>query len=254
MTAGLGPVRTLGRIKTSDIHIIESLTGGFSRRTGSHLYEALEPIVRALPRRIDLHLKRVTTLRELVDYLGAIAAATRASNRSPLLHLETHGDDSRGRGLYLASGELVTWQQLKPALTAINEASRLNLVVIVAACNGLDLLKILEPTDRAPARLIIGPSRTLSDGQVETANLAFYTTLLSTFDGILAYNAMNDAIEPPSDVRRPLFHVMSAETMFQLVMRDISRTTVVAKQRSRRVSNATSLPSRSVGTTRASWP
>jgi hypothetical protein len=90
--------------------------------------------------------------------------------------------------------------------------------------NKIVQLKILEPTDRAPARLIIGPNRTLSDSEVETANLAFYNTLFNgPFDGFLAYKAMNDAIEPPSDTRRQLFDSTSAELMFRWVMRGYFR-------------------------------
>ena len=124
------------------------------------------------------------------------------SRTNPILHLETHGSP---RGLQLASGDFVTWDHLRPALTDINIAARLNLFVMVAARDGLDLLTILRPTHRATARIIIGPNRTLTDGEVERANLAFYTTLFEMSDGIAAYNAM------------------SAEVMFYSVMRGYFR-------------------------------
>lgn len=142
------------------------------------------------------------------------------SRTNPILHLETHGSP---RGLQLASGDFVTWDHLRPALTDINIAARLNLFVMVAARDGLDLLTILRPTHRATARIIIGPNRTLTDGEVERANLAFYTTLFEMSDGIAAYNAMNDAIEPPSETRQELFTTMSAEVMFYSVMRGYFR-------------------------------
>jgi hypothetical protein len=147
-------------MRVSGIHIIESLPGGFSRRTGFRLYETLESLAGgASPPRIEIHYRWVTTRQQLLDHLEAIAADAIARGRSPMLHFETHG---AREGLQLVSGQVVTWKELQPALTAINVARRLNLIVIIAACNGLDLLKILVPTDRAPARLIIGPNRILT--------------------------------------------------------------------------------------------
>lgn len=200
-----------------DIHILESLTGGFSRRTGTRLHEMIEPLALACSRPVEAHHQRIATQRELFDRLAAIAADVGDRARIPVLHLETHGGP---RGLQLASGEFVTWDQLRPALTDINIAARLNLFVMVAACDGSDLLTILRPTHRATARIIIGPNLTLTDGEVERANRAFYTTLFDTLDGARAYNAMNDAIEPPSETRNELFTSMSAEHMFYWVMRE----------------------------------
>ena len=219
-------------MRVSDIYIVESLTGGFSRRTGSRLFETLEPLAKLSKRPVDVHQQWITTRQGLIEYLDVVATEARARRRSPLLHLETHGSP---HGLHLASNELVTWRELRAPLAAVNEAGRLNLVVLVAACNGLDLLKILEPTDRAPARLIIGPNRDLKDFEVEAANLAFYRTLFETFDGVLAYNAMNDAIEQPSEARTLLFHAMTAEIMFQWVMREYFRTKCTPKDVSARI-------------------
>ena len=203
-----------------DIHILESLTGGFSRRTGTRLHEMIEPLALAYSRQVDVHHRWIATQQELFDRLAAIATDVRDRARVPILHLETHGSP---RGLQLASGEFVTWDHLRPALTDINIGARLNLFVMVAACDGLDLLTILRPTHRATARIIIGPNRTLTDGEVERANLAFYTTLFEMSDGIAAYNAMNDAIEAPSETRKELFTTMSAEVMFYSVMRGYFR-------------------------------
>ncbi len=204
----------------SDIFILESLAGGFARRTGTRLYEMVEPVATASNRQVAVHHFAIETQRDLFDRLLAIAAETADSGRTPILHLETHGSPE---GLQLASGEFVTWEHLRPALTDLNIATHLNLVVIVAACDGLDLLRILQPTHRATARIIIGPNRPLTNGEVDRANRAFYTTLFDTFDLFFAYSAMNDTIELPSETRKELFSTMSAEQMFAAVMRGYFR-------------------------------
>ena len=53
----------------TDICILESLDGGFSRRTGMRLHEELEGIVRASTRTARVHYEFVTTKQELLDRL-----------------------------------------------------------------------------------------------------------------------------------------------------------------------------------------
>ena len=48
-------------MRVSDIHVVESLTGGFARRTGFRLYEVLEPLAAASQRPIEIHYQWVTT-------------------------------------------------------------------------------------------------------------------------------------------------------------------------------------------------
>jgi hypothetical protein len=219
-------------LRFTDIYILESLDGGFAARTGRRLLEELEALTRGSSRDVHAHYDFIFGKADLFDKLRQIAVDSKTRPVGPVLHLETHGNPE---GLGLASGEFASWEELQPALTEINVVSHVNLVVMVAACNGLDLLKILQPTDPAVARLIIGPNRTLTAGEVETANRAFYRVLFETFDGFRAYRAMNDAIEPPSATRRQVYHALSAENMFQMVMRAYFRTECTPERLAARV-------------------
>jgi hypothetical protein len=69
---------------------------------------------------------------------------------------------------------------LKPALTDLNVATQLNLMVVMAACNGAALATAISLTDRAPFWGFIGPTKPLSSAALLSAYGAFYRELLST--------------------------------------------------------------------------
>jgi hypothetical protein len=209
-------------IRFSDIWIIESLSEpGWACRTGAHLRDEIEPLAAASTPTVQVHFRTLTTRAELFALLDAIAIDARERGRSPLLHFETHGGargsapNSTSAGIYVASDELVRWTDLMPALMAINIASRLNLVAVVAACNGADLATIVQPLERAPVRLIIGPKRVLTFNEVEKGTMAFYRGIFEIGDGVSAWKAMNAAIDPTAQT----FWAIPVDWMFRAIMR-----------------------------------
>jgi hypothetical protein len=205
----------------ADIHVVESLSG-FAGRTGWRLHEKLESLIRdsphpRVPSTIRAHYHFIESTADLSRLFLVIASQTEQNKRAALIHLETHGCEE---GLGLASGELVTWEDLRPGLTEMNEAGQLNLVVFVAACIGLDLVKVVLPTDRAPVRMIIGPHRVVYEPELELATHVFYSTLLSSGSVTTAYEAMNDALEPPSADRKRAFYAFSADQIFKAAIRE----------------------------------
>src|SRR5207253_2783325 len=126
---------------------------------------------------------------------------------SPILHIETHGNPD---GIELTSGEFLRWAEFRQEFIAINVASNINLLIVLAACNGAHLLEIIQPTDRAPVRAIIGPNRVLYPAEVKKGTLALYRTLFKTKNLVSAFDEMNEAVA--SDQKTFLLH--TAETIF----------------------------------------
>src|ERR1700680_1864991 len=115
------------------IHIVESLIEkGHASKTGARLRDVLEPLaVEKSP--ITVHFHRPHSKDDVLACLKGILSQALAENRVPMLHLETHGavplpGELTSRGLVVKSMELLTWRELVPILTAINEASRLGIV------------------------------------------------------------------------------------------------------------------------------
>src|SRR5262249_3961098 len=128
------------------IYVIESLPDG-EWKTGTELYNRV--IKPGASKEVGLFTSftSVSDKREFIEALSSIAADCSDNCRGPLLHIESHGDDD---GLVVASGDVVTWRELKPFLTRLNVQCGLNLLVVLAACSGANLVKVLDTRDRAP--------------------------------------------------------------------------------------------------------
>ncbi|MFN2445900.1 MAG: hypothetical protein ABR606_10040 [Vicinamibacterales bacterium] len=128
----------------------------------------------------------------------AIVADAQAGHY-PLIHIEAHGAQREtgrsgtSRGIELASGEVIRWTEVAPFLTEIDRATRLRLLVYVATCFGADVTTLVRPTERAPARMLIGPRDSISMGVLETGTNTFYRSVFHKGDGGQALRDMNEA-------------------------------------------------------------
>jgi len=126
------------------------------------------------------------------------------SGHSPVVHLDMHGNTD---GLKVASSEVLAWAEFAPLLIEINRASRMNLLVVAAACHGWHMTDILRPTDRAPAWGIIGPPDSVTAGELYEATKRFYATLLATLD-------LPTPLNPFSAIRMPFFITLRERRAF----------------------------------------
>lgn len=173
-------------IRFDTIQFIETLKPG-DRRTGFHTFEDVEPLgIRSTPP-LRVEYRQVRTREELFGRLATIKDDLQLRGHSPIVHIDCHGGES---GIETTSGELASWSELKPALQAINIMSNLNLIVVMAACSGAHLLSIMQVTDRAPYRMMIGPHEEVRAGEMERASLAFYRELIGSRNGGATCEAM----------------------------------------------------------------
>jgi len=198
------------RLYFDSVHIIESLRPD-DHHTGRRLYEDLAPLADASTPPVTVRFHAVQSRAAFLKVLRSIAEDARLHSHSPILHIETHGDFT---GIQVTSGEYLPWREFKNELIAINAMSRLNLLVMLAACQGIYLSKIIQAGDRAPVRALIGPIRRVDADEIERACPAFYRTLFDTWNVEDACCAMNNAIAPV-----PLTFVgVAAERLFYLTM------------------------------------
>lgn len=202
------------------VHVIESLPPdqqSWYYRTGARLFGELQDASARTP--VEPHLHVVRTRNDLCELLDRVIGEAEAGH-FPLLHFETHGvERAPGKtttsiGMSLASGEVMSWRDLAPYLVAINGATRLNLIVFVSACYGLDIATLFQPLAPAPARIVIGPMRTIDVPEIDRVTRAFYHSLFRDLNGVAAATAMNATIEP----NRMPFLVLTAEWMFMQIL------------------------------------
>ncbi len=190
------------------LHVIESLPSE-ELHTGRRLFEDLTPIVSAYAPQVKPYLWEVGTKEGFLDRLNIIAADAESNGQLPLLHIESHGSPE---GIQLGSGYVSAWSELKPILTTINRNCRLNLFVVLSACDGFNLIELLQPTERAAFLGLVAPHRVATAGDLLRGNLAFYRVLFETRSIPEAHAAMNSAVTPP-----PLSSALTAELALQMV-------------------------------------
>ena len=197
--------------KTGSIHIIDSLPAG-GLRTGENAFEEAQTLGFSLQPNIGVHYWREPRSSDVINRLATIADTVVATARAPIIHFEAHGSTE---GLQTSSGEFLGWEDLRIPLAKINILCRLNLLVLVEACDGEALAKVVQLTDRAPVWGLIGPKRPVSFGEIDDANRAFYRTMARTKDGALALRAMNETVKAADNP----FSFIGAEMMFRAVMK-----------------------------------
>jgi hypothetical protein len=198
-------------LRFNAIYVIESLPPG-DQKTGEELYDSIIfPRTRDLEGCYTQYLK-VSDEGELRAALRQIATTCRDANHLPFVHLEAHGGDG---GIDLSSGDVVPWTALIGALTAINEACRMNLLVMAVACKGWSLTYSLMPSDRAPLFMLIGPPENASPDALLNATRKFYGALVEHLDLNEALEAMNDHLPFKQWTIRPA----TAEILFCRVFR-----------------------------------
>jgi hypothetical protein len=74
-------------------------------RTGAELTTRLKPLGEVVGG-LTVELLQPDTKQEFLDALSRVEPETRGGGRSPIIHLETHGNE---HGITVASGEPITW-------------------------------------------------------------------------------------------------------------------------------------------------
>lgn len=212
----------------NQILVVDSIPTG-EYNTARRLFEDLEAYATAYPPSPAVRYMRVENAAEFFQCI--LMTKDNAEHRDvvPMLHIECHGDED---GFQFADGSLADWDELKVPITELNVATGLNLMVAVAACTGGALAKVMRMGDRAPFWGLIGPTRTLTAGELEKAYAALYLTLLSTKSPADAVKAMEQATAPG------LFWRTTSQGLFEKVWRNYKSehcTTAALEVRGRRM-------------------
>lgn len=166
------------RASFNKIHIVEA-TSETDLATGKALYENTLAYKLFEVDGLNCELSQPKSVSSFIGVLENINAEA-ANGVFPIVHIEAHGSRE---GLRVGSGEFIKWDTIRKSLTDINVSCRNNLLVTMAACEGVYLFKIVKPVQRAPFWGLIGPKNTMKARQLEVDYSSFYSELLETFDG-----------------------------------------------------------------------
>lgn len=209
--------------------IIESLPQG-DLKTGQNLYDNQIAYSRLHKPYLKVAFEKPHTKKQLLQLLQKVRDEAMDEGLYPMIHFECHGSPS---GLYVASGEQVSWNDLRTTLIEINRACRLNLVIVLAACNGAHLIKVVAKLDRAPFWAIISPEVEVTAGDIERDFGAFYAVFLKDFDGDAAITALNENM---SDKNRQ-YHFLTSFGLFLRAYAQYYRDHCIGQGRRNRLEN-----------------
>lgn len=193
--------------KFNQILVIDSLPEG--ENTAARLYADVSIWAQMMEESPAIVSRRVLSAQAFIDLLHECADLARQYPYVPLLHIECHG---REEGLEFADGSQATWADMKPAFVALNTATRLNLIAIVAACFGGSIGGSARVEERAPFWAFLAPKREIGAGILEDGLSVFYQTLLRTKSSEQAMAALR-ATQAGNE-----FWQISATSIFQMIV------------------------------------
>lgn len=212
----------------NQILVVDSIPTG-EYNTARRLFEDLETYATAYSPSPAVRYVRVENAAEFFQCILMSKKNAEERDIIPMLHIECHGDED---GFQFADGSLADWDELKVPITELNVATGLNLMVAVAACTGGALAKVMRMGDRAPFWGLIGPTRSLTAGELEKAYAALYLILLSTKAPANAVQALDQATAPG------LFWRTTSQGLFEKVWRSYKSehcTSAALEMRGRRM-------------------
>jgi hypothetical protein len=167
---------TLGAI--GQFVVIQSLREG-DWQTGRMIREDLEPMASEYKNRLQVHYRTPRTPAEFEYCLKDLAAWVRHSGRAPCLHIECHGDKD---GVELTDGSYMSWSRVKPLLADINVASRMNMLLVLASCNGGYFAAECRYDEPVPFVYMVGPGNEIYAEPLFALTGGFYSELFRSWD------------------------------------------------------------------------
>ena len=150
-------------------------------QTGRRLHEDLIDYCLEIGRQGYCTYYSIKSKQMLIAALKLVLTECRAGVLYPVLHFECHGDPERG--LYVhASKEYVGWDELVRHITEINQATRNNVGIVLAACYGFEISKFVTFTAPCPFNFVIAAQDVIQVGQLQDVVMDFYKTTVKSGD------------------------------------------------------------------------
>lgn len=169
-----------------EIIILDSIPEG-DLNTADLLFEHLDNSAHELKNYMEVQYKEVKSSSEFIEVVNSIRERVLDCGKTPLLHIECHGSED---GLQFADGSCLSWLEMQGPLALLNASTGFNLIVVVAACEGFQILNTIDPKCAAPAWGFIGPTQPVSPTQILDAYKPFYREIIGYEDPVAALEAL----------------------------------------------------------------
>lgn len=205
-------------LKFKKILIIQALFPS-DLKTGEKLEDEIDPFISFHSLNTTIEIEKVTSKNEFLNLLHKIKSEILLTGDIPLLHLETHGSDDK-KGMIFPNRDFLSWLELKPFLIEINIATRFNLFIVFAMCNGANFLEVLTVEDRCPCVGLLGPITTVKPEPLLATFSQFYKLLLRSNNLVEAVKGINNMNE---NFHKTGYFVTTAYIQFHKIVESFER-------------------------------
>lgn len=174
--------------KFNKIIVVESLAEN-ELHSAWRLYDDIN-ILKVKLKYLDTEIIEAKDANDLLEALKRIETEAKFKKHFPIIHIEAHGSKY---GLQFVK-ESIPWDSLRQAFVSINIACRNNLLVTLAACEGVYLTKIVRSAEPCPFWGLIAPTTKISAGQLEISFQSFYQQLLTDRSGDKALEKLDESL------------------------------------------------------------
>jgi hypothetical protein len=199
--------------RASSLHVIESL-GELANEPGKRLAARLRA-TQETPIAIEYH--PVFDVSELEGVLNKILKTEAEIGLIPILHFECHGGPD---GIVLRDETTIPWETLGRALRTINLATRFNLIVIFACCDGIYAISGFESDRACPFAALVGCEGTIHTSELLAGYERFYTDVLNQASIERAVEALQEETISSISTRHVFY---PCERAFILVLSNLIR-------------------------------
>lgn len=192
------------------ICIVESLPPN-EVETGRILYDYIQTQLADSKLPVAPYHSNCSGLHEFREIVAALIESATSNGLLPIVHIEAHG--SPDGGLHFADRSYLSWPDFCSLITPLNRATGFRLVVVIAACYGVDLLNGVQLSKAAPCFAFIAPTDEINVAEVMNRYRAFYRTMFLTLDAHKTFQAINEEKLVEGDMI-----ILSAQYWFNLLM------------------------------------
>jgi len=164
-------------INLDKVYVAESLFEG-DYNTTTDIFDSIL-YSRDKPNWFEVSEFSIENRKDLNGFFSKIKEEIKTTKKFPIIHLELHGHRNEN-SVVLRNGDEVDWKYLVHQFEDINYLCGLNLVVFLGACFGINILKAVVPSRRAPFYGLLAPNYEVRYQELTIAYKIFYESLFKT--------------------------------------------------------------------------
>lgn len=176
-------------INLDKVYVAESLFEG-DYNTTTDIFDSIL-YSRKKPKWFEVSEFSIESRKDLEDFFGRIKEEIKRTNKFPIIHLELHGHENEN-SVVLRNEDEVDWEYLVQQFEDINYLCGLNLVVFLGACFGINILKAVVPSRRAPFYGLLAPNYEVKYHELTIAYKTFYGALFNSRNYSTAIEELED--------------------------------------------------------------